>query len=335
MRAPIWRFWRSPLIAMGAVAGLLIAGCSGGGSGSGSSGPLEKTKLVVAAVPATDSAGLYIAQERGMFAAAGLQVQIKAAVSSADVIKAQQQGLYDISSGAYPSYIAADAHGANFRVLVAGSTMGPATQEIMVMPGSPINTVSDLKGKAIAINAPNNIGTVLVDSLLNDNAVNWRPTAPMGERVNLVPMPFPEMAAALKNKQVDAAWMPEPFITEDEEAIGAQPLADADQGAAESLPIAGYVVTQSWLDKYPRTAAAFRSVMEKAQAIAAQNQSEVQKAMTRFASVQPLSSNILATTGFPTATTAAPLQRVVSLMLQFNLLNQGYNAENFIAKLPR
>lgn len=329
------RIWRSPLVAGGVVAGLLIAGCSGGGGSSGSSGPLEKTKLVVAAVPATDSAGLYIAQERGMFAAAGLQVEVKPAVSSADVIQKQEQGIYDVTSGAYPSYIAADAHGANLRVLVAGSTMGPATQEIMVRPGSPINTVAQLKGKTIAINAPDNIGTVLVDSLLSDNAVNWRPTAPARDRVTLEPMPFPQMAAALKNGQVDAAWMPEPFITEDEEAIGAQPLADTNQGAAESLPIAGYVVTQSWLDKYPRTAAVFRSVMEKAQAIAAQNQSEVQKAMTHFANVQPLSSNILATTGFPTETTAGPLQRVVSLMLQYNLLTQGYNAANFIAKIPK
>lgn len=328
------RIWRSPLMAAGAVAGLLIAGCSGGG-GSGSSGPMEKTKLVIAAVPATDSAGLYIAQERGMFAAAGLQVQIKPAVSSADVIQKQQHGQYDITLGAYPSYIAADARGASFRVLVAGSTMGPATQEIMVTRDSPINTVAQLKGKTIAINAPNNVGTVLVDSLLSDNAVNWRPTVPVRDRVNLVPMPFPEMADALKNGQVDAAWMPEPFITEDEEEIGAQPLADTDQGAAEGLPIAGYVVTQSWLDQYPHTAAVFRSVMEKAQAIAAQNQSEVQKAMTRYAGVPSLSSNILATTGFPTTTTATPLQRVVSLMVQFDLLSQSYNAENFIAKIPK
>jgi NitT/TauT family transport system substrate-binding protein len=176
---------------------------------------------------------------------------------------------------------------------------------------------------------------VLVDSLLSDNAVNWRPTVPAPDRVTLVPMPFPKMAGALKNGQVDAAWMPEPFITEDEEAIGAQPLADTDQGAAESLPITGYVVTQSWLEKYPHTAAVFRSVMEKAQAIASQNQSAVQQSMTHFANVPALSSNILATTGFPTATTAAPLQRVVSLMLSFNLLTQGYNAGNFIAKIPK
>jgi NitT/TauT family transport system substrate-binding protein len=142
------------------------------------------------------------------------------------------------------------------------------------------------------------------------------------------------MAGALKNGQVDAAWMPEPFITEDEEAIGAQPLADTDQGAAESLPIAGYVVTQSWLDKYPHTAAVFRSVMEKAQAIAAQNQSEVQKAMMRFANVPALSSNILATTGYPTTTTASPLQRVISLMQHYDLLTSSYNAESFIAKIP-
>jgi NitT/TauT family transport system substrate-binding protein len=327
------RIWRSPVIVTGAVAGLLVAGCSGGGSGGSSPGPLEKTKLVVAAVPATDSAGLYIAQERGMFAAAGLQVQIKAAVSSADVISKQEHGGYDISSGAYPSYIAADSRGANFRVLVAGSTMGPATQEIMVPQDSPINTVADLKGKTIAINAPGNIGTLLVDSLLDDNAVNWRATGPDG--IKLVPMPFPEMASALLHKKVDAAWMPEPFITEDEEQIGAQPLADTDQGAAESLPIAGYVVTQSWLDKYPHTAAVFRSVMEKAQAIAAQNQSEVQKSMTAFAGVKPLSSNILATTGYPTQTTAAPLQRVISLMQHYLLLTSSYNAANFIAKLPK
>jgi NitT/TauT family transport system substrate-binding protein len=326
------RIWRSPLIAVGAVAGLLIAGCGGGGSGSGGSGTLEKTKLVIAAVPATDSAGLYIAQERGMFAAAGLQVQIRPAISSATVIKAQEQGSYDISSGAYPSYIAADARGGNFRVLVAGSTMGPATQEIMVAPGSPINTVADLKGKTIAINAPGNIGTLLVDSLLDDNAVDLRATG--ADCIIPKYMPFPEMAGALKNGQVDAAWMPEPFITEDEEAIGAQPLADTDQGAAESLPIAGYVVTQSWLDKYPHTAAVFRSVMEKAQAIAAQNQSEVQKAMMRFANVPALSSNILATTGYPTTTTASPLQRVISLMQHYDLLTSSYNAESFIAKIP-
>ena len=58
---------RIRVLCVAAAAALLAAGCSGSG-GSSSVGPLEKTNLVVAAVPAMDSAGLYIAQQRGYFA---------------------------------------------------------------------------------------------------------------------------------------------------------------------------------------------------------------------------------------------------------------------------
>jgi len=45
-----------------------VASCSG--KNSQLSGP-EKTAIVVGAVPAVDTAGLFIAQQRGYFAAAG------------------------------------------------------------------------------------------------------------------------------------------------------------------------------------------------------------------------------------------------------------------------
>jgi ABC-type nitrate/sulfonate/bicarbonate transport system substrate-binding protein len=53
------------------------AGCSSGGSGGGSPQlKLEKTDIVVNAFPAIDSAGLYIAQNQGLFAAQSLHVTI-------------------------------------------------------------------------------------------------------------------------------------------------------------------------------------------------------------------------------------------------------------------
>ena len=99
---------RIRVLCVAAAAALLAAGCSGSG-GSGSVGPLEKTNLVVAAVPAMDSAGLYIAQQRGYFAQEGLHVTIEPAISSADVIKKQLAGKFDITAGAYPSYILASS----------------------------------------------------------------------------------------------------------------------------------------------------------------------------------------------------------------------------------
>jgi NitT/TauT family transport system substrate-binding protein len=309
-----------------AAAALLAAGCSGSG-GSSAAGPLEKTNLVVAAVPAMDSAGLYIAQQRGYFAQEGLHVQIVPAISSSDVIKQQLAGKFDITAGAYPSYILADEQQhANLKVLVAGSTMAPNVQEVVVPAGSHITKMSQLSGKTITLNALNNIGQLLVDAMMQDNAVPGTPRYDV--------QPFPAMGPLLAQHKLTAAWLPEPFISEYEEKYGVEPLADANQGAAESLPIEGYVVTQSWLNKYPHTAEAFKIAMDKAQAVAATNLDEVQKAMTEFAGVPKLAASVLPSPGFPTNTQAGPLQRVITLMVNFGLMNQGYNAANLIAKIP-
>jgi NitT/TauT family transport system substrate-binding protein len=318
---------RIRVLCVAAAAALLAAGCSGSG-GSSSVGPLEETNLVVAAVPAMDSAGLYIAQQRGYFAQEGLHVTIVPARSSADVINQQLAGKFDITAGAYPSYILADeAHHANLKVLVAGSTMAPNVQELVVPPGSNITKMSQLAGKTVTLNALKNIGQLLVTSMLQDNAV-----ATGTVKFNV--QPFPAMGKLLAEHKLTAAWLPEPFISEFEEQYGVEPLADANQGAAESLPIEGYVVTQSWLNKNPHTAEAFKIAMEKAQAVAATNLDEVQKAMTAFAQVPKLAASVLPSPGFPTDTQAGPLQRVITLMVNYNLMSQGYNAANLIAKIP-
>jgi NitT/TauT family transport system substrate-binding protein len=318
---------RIRVLCVAAAAALLAAGCSGSG-GSSAVGPLEKTNLVVAAVPAMDSAGLYIAQQRGYFAQEGLHVTIEPAISSADVIKQQLAGKFDITAGAYPSYILADeAHHANLKVLVAGSTMAPNVQEIVVPANSKITKMSQLAGKTITLNARDNIGQLLVTSMLQDSAV-----ATGTVKFNV--QSFPDMGKLLAEGKLTAAWLPEPFISEYEEQYGVEPLADANQGAAESLPIEGYVVTQSWLNKNPHTAEAFKLAMEKAQAVAATNLDEVQKAMTAFAQVPKLAASVLPSPGFPTETQAGPLQRVITLMVNYNLMSQGYNAANLIAKIP-
>ena len=117
------RFRRRPLAGLAALVGLglLAAGCSGGG-GSAAPGGLEKTNLVVAAVPAMDSAGLYIAKDRGFFAAEGLNVTILKATSGATAINGQLEGQFDVTVGNYVSYIAKNAADpkADFRVLAPG-----------------------------------------------------------------------------------------------------------------------------------------------------------------------------------------------------------------------
>ncbi len=201
---------RIRVLCVAAAAALLAAGCSGSG-GSGAVGGLEKTNLIVAAVPAEDSAGLYIAQQRGYFAQEGLHVQIVPAISSADVINEQEAGKVDITAGAYPSYILADQQQHDklklLKVLVAGLTMAPNVQEIVVPPNSGITKMAQLAGQTITLNAKKNIGQLLVSSMLQDNAVKVS-----GVRYNV--QPFPAMGKLLAEHKITAAWLPEPFISD-------------------------------------------------------------------------------------------------------------------------
>jgi NitT/TauT family transport system substrate-binding protein len=316
-------FTRMFVVGTLAAAATLSAACSYIG-GSVATAGVEKPDLTVAAVPSLDSAGLYIAQQRGLFAAEGLHVTIVPAISSSTVIAAQLAGKYDASLGAYPGYILADAkQKANLRILAAASNMAPGGFEVMVPAGSPIHRVVDLRGKRVGVNALKNIATLLISSLLSNNGVP--PTA-----VTFVPVPFPKMAAALKTHYVDSAWLVEPYITAAEESVGATVLADVDQGATQGLPIAGVSVTQSWLDRYPKTAAAFRRALLRAQAIANADLGAVQSGLATYAGVPRAMAQLAAIPAYPLRPDARLLQRVADLMEQYEMTTEVFNVSSII-----
>ncbi len=318
----IKRLMWAPVAAL--AVGLLAAGCSSSGNatgGSSSAGPLEKSNLTVAAVPAGDSAGLYIAEQRGLFAAQGLHVKIVPAISGATTISGQLSGKYDVTMGNYVSYLLNDWQQLQpgstlqkdpFQVLAAGSIMQANNQVMLVRAGSPIHSIADLKGKKIGVNVPDNIGFLLMSALLKANGLTPK-------QVHFVAVPFPGMGAAIQKGTVDAAWMPDPFVTSNEQQFGEQPLADLNQGAVASLPIAGYMVTKSWVHKYPHTAAAFRRAIVEGQRIADTNPTAVQNGVMAYAHVTKQVAALIAMANYPVDTDPVPIQRVADLMQQFQV----------------
>jgi NMT1-like family len=68
---------------------------------------IEKPELMVGAVGAVTAAGLYVAQQRGFFAARGLTVTIVPTTGSGPVMGDLLSGRLDVSFGNYVSFIAA------------------------------------------------------------------------------------------------------------------------------------------------------------------------------------------------------------------------------------
>jgi NitT/TauT family transport system substrate-binding protein len=311
---------------------MLAAGCSSGGSGGGSPRlELEKTDIVVNAFPAIDSAGLYIAQDEGLFAAQGLHVKIIRVPkngpppSTQNLVDGQVKGLFDITAGDYVTYIEDQlgfgAPKADLRIIAESSFLQPNVLTLLVKGGSPITQVSQLKGKVVSVNAPNDIGTLLVDSLLVSHGL-----APRQVHFNNQ-VAFPVVAQTLMapNSPVVASFAPEPFVSGGEAAVGLQELADLDQGATQDFPIQGYAVTAKWAKQNPNTLKAFTIALSQGQQIADTDRAAVENVLAKYLGIDRQSAAFISLPAFPLGVDAVRLQRVVGAMKRFSLLPKSTN----------
>jgi NitT/TauT family transport system substrate-binding protein len=162
-----------------AITVAALAGCSGGGSTVAAGAPPEQPTIVVDAVPTADEAGLYIADDNGYFARQGLTVKIVPTLGGEVGMADLQDGKAQLLAGNYVSFILAQIAGSydgkpiNMRIIANGSLMQPGNQALYVMPGSRFRTVRDLQmyHARIGLNTKDNIGQVLLGSLLRQNGL--------------------------------------------------------------------------------------------------------------------------------------------------------------------
>ena len=230
-----------------ALAVLTTAGCASGAAAekAPSAGP-EKPNLVIAAVPTASSAGVYVAQQDGLFRRAGLNVKIVNISAGANVTPELRSGRIDVVNGAYAGFIQAQVHqAAQFHILADGYAGAPNVDEVVVLPGSGISSAKQLEGKTIGVNALGSVAQLLVSSALAAQGVP-------ASRVHFVAVGFPAMSAALKAHHIDAAYLPEPYLSQAEEQTGGEDVLDVNQGATQDFPIDGFAATVPVVPQVPQ-----------------------------------------------------------------------------------
>jgi NitT/TauT family transport system substrate-binding protein len=304
-----------------AASAALAAGCSSN-TGTADYSALTQQNITVAASPAVDLAGLYIAQDDGLFARQGLHVTIEQLPSS-QVVTAQLKGQVEISAQSYLPYIEAQAAGARFRILAEASTLTPGTRMLVVAAASHITSIAGLARQKIGVNGINSIGTLLTSALLEENGIS-------PDKVKFItdPKGYPAMPGQLQTGSWGAALLAEPYVTIAEQHYGDQELADMDQGATKNFPMDGYVATQAWAEEHPKTAAAFVRAIQEGQTIASSEPPVVQAAIAKADDLPGVVSVVMALPGFPTGpVNAQNIQRVAEVMLEFGVLGKQYSAE--------
>lgn len=161
-----------------------------------------KQKLNFGAISSVDAIPIVIANEKGFFKKQGIDVNFQPFKNSKDRDAAFQTGNLD---GVICDEIAISLYqNADFDVKITGITDGDFM--LIANAKSGIKSVNDIKGKSVAISEKTSIEYSL-DKILEKNSLN-----PKDVKKSIVPA-IPTRLEMLRNNNVDAALLPEPFAS--------------------------------------------------------------------------------------------------------------------------
>lgn len=197
-------------------------------------------------IPIADVTPLFVAIDRGFFKEEGLTIVPTPSTGGAAGIPGLMAGAFDIMYGNVVSTMIAQQQGFKLEVVAAGTKLYSDPTEssgIVVRAGEAIKSGKDLEGKSVAVNTRNNIIWLFARAWIAK-------TGGDPNKVNFKEVPFPQMPDAVRGKQVDAAFMVDPFFsasTVDTSTFTfvAAPYREVQPG----VEVGHYITTQDYFNK--------------------------------------------------------------------------------------
>jgi sulfonate transport system substrate-binding protein len=310
-----------------ALAGLATAGCSSSSSSSpsGASSPAASSRGTSSASTVNLSAvTLNIGDQKGtgaeaVLSAAGLLSSLPFHVAWSDftsgpsMVQAMSAGSVDIGGvGDAPPVFAASG-GENIEIVGARQTAAGDTDAIVVPKNSPITSISQLRGKKIAVSFGSSDDYELL-TVLTKNGL----TAKDVDLVNLQPAPA---LAAFEGGSIDAWDIWPPYVQELTAEYGARVLVT---GPPYGSPYSFEVAAKSAVDNPAKAAAikVYLETLDKAYNWAATHPDQWALA---WAKATGLSASIMDVAAKIDATTPVPITSG-TIASEQNLVNQFYSA---------
>ena len=165
-----------------------------------------QTKVKVGTVRATVIGGVVSAQARGYFKEVGIDVDINLIDASAGFVPLLANNeLNVVEGGVSANLFNGAAQGLPIKVAF-DSTSTPINHSLMLRTDlkDKIKSIGDLKGRTLAVNAPNSIALYEVTRILETGGLTLRD-------VDLKVIPFAQMAVAFETKAIDVGLEITPF----------------------------------------------------------------------------------------------------------------------------
>jgi NitT/TauT family transport system substrate-binding protein len=317
---------RRVVLAGAVVLGLAVAGCSSSSNAASttSSGatsattPAQTTKLTVGTSPTISNASLYLPTEDGTFAKNNLDVTPVVIQSGAQAIPQLLNGQIQFAAADPLSSILAISKNVPLEIVVGGNVV-PSDQSkdpsgLIVKSSSSIQSLADLDGKTVAVNALSSLGQVGLEAAIDAKGGN-------SKSVKFVEVGFSQMVAAVQSGTADAAATNEPFITAAKAAGEREvPLGGLATSMA-GVPQVVYLTSKSYASSHPDVVKAFAASINAADATLGQNPGLIRTVGAKSTTINAATLAKITLPDFGPKLALDSLTKLETLMVKYGVLS--------------
>jgi NitT/TauT family transport system substrate-binding protein len=257
------------------------------------------------------NADIFLAEEKGAFARAGLTVKNQIISAGTNAVPQLLNGSMHFGVVDLPTAIIAAQKGVGISV-VAPLAVGSAAERgfggVIARSGSGIAKPADLLGKKVAVNQLNGTSQTLVTAALKKQGAD-------AAKVQYVEVAPEQTIGALKSGRVDAAVTGEPLISM-ALGMGMSYVLNQEQDTVAGSATFVFVAAKSYIKAHPAVVAAFAKAITEGNSAANSDPAAVKQIMTKYDKVPPaLASSVVAPTFGAAAVSAKDIQTTIDLMV--------------------
>jgi NitT/TauT family transport system substrate-binding protein len=306
------------------VLALSLTACGGSGDTGGGDGELRP--LTIGIIPIAPSAAMQLGVDEGIFERHGLDVTLETAQGGAAMLPAVSGGSMNIGVGNPLSVILAKDQGLEMQILSGYSSSLPEGEDITGVAANKdagIGSWADLAGKTVAVNTVNGQGDLTIKEAVS--RAGGDPDA-----VNFVEMPFQDMPAQLDRGEIDAAWVPEPFLTQ---LVGGESTELVGYNYQETVPGLDTMVTfssQKFVEENPEVVEDYEAAVAEALEFAQQNPERVQETIVSLLNMPEEVAGELRLEEFDAETDREELEQLSELMVKYGVVENEPDLDEII-----
>jgi NitT/TauT family transport system substrate-binding protein len=264
--------------------------------------------------------------DAGIFGRAGLTLEPTLLRSAGPTSAALAGGALDV--GLLDAIVLANAanHGIPLVTIAASGLFRTAdvSSALCVSKGSPLRTAKGFDGQTIAVPTLVSLTSVTIRMWLARNGANVA-------NVHLVEMPIPDMPAALQRRTVAAAFIVEPFLTQDFADLQIVTIPYTE--IADIFPISVVAASRAWLAANAEPARRFVAALYETAAWANQNRDLTAPILAKYSKIDLDVIHRMHRTLFAASLEPGMLQPILNAAFANKLIDRQTNAGDLIARV--